>query len=72
MIIRVAGTDRGKNHQVMFASYYLHKFLKLCILQTKSCINYCFLLLLFLLRGFSALNSIDPLQGPPQGLKSSL
>ena len=55
MIIRVAGTDRGKNHQVMFASYYLHKFLKLCILQTKSCINYCFL-------DFSALNSIDPLQ----------
>ena len=36
----------------LFVLYYLHKFLKLYISQTKSCLNSCFLLLLFLLRDF--------------------
>ena len=33
-------------------SFYLHKFLKLYISQTKNCLHAYFLLLIFLLRGF--------------------
>ena len=31
----LARTDGGRNHYVMFVPYYLHKFLNLCISQTK-------------------------------------
>ena len=34
----------------MFVSYYLHKFLKLYVSQTKNCLNSCFFLLIFLFR----------------------
>ena len=49
-LARVSGTDGGRNHQLMFVSYYLHKFLKLYVSQTKNCFNFCFLLLIFLFR----------------------
>ena len=49
-LARVSGTDEGRNHQLMFVSYYLHKFLKLYVSQTKNCFNFCFLLLIFLFR----------------------
>ena len=26
ILTRVAGTDRGRNHQIILALYYLHKF----------------------------------------------
>ena len=55
----------------MFVPYYLHKFLKLYISQTKNCLKSCFLLLIFILRSFFLL-LIVPLQGPLQDLKSSL
>ena len=41
-----------KNQWVIFVSFYLHKFLKLYISQTKNCLHAYFLLLIFLLRGF--------------------
>ena len=49
----------------MFVPYYLHKFLKLYISQTKKCLKSCFLLLIFILWGFLLL-LIVPLQGPLQ------
>ena len=35
ILIRVAGNNQGRNYQVIFVSYYLQKFLKLHVSQTK-------------------------------------
>ena len=36
---KLAQTDGGRNHKVMFVSYYLNKFLKLYVSQTKKCLS---------------------------------
>ena len=54
-------------------SYYLHKFLKLYVSQTKELSQSLLLTVNVPSLGLvSALNSIVPLEGLPQGLKSSL
>ena len=40
ILTRVVGTCQGRNHQVIFQSYYYHEFLKLYISQTKKCLNF--------------------------------
>ena len=49
ILTRVAITDRGNNNYVMFTSYHLYNFLKL--FKQKSCLDTCFLQLIFLLWG---------------------
>ena len=57
----------------MFVSYYLHKFPKLYESQTKKLSQFLLLTANISPLGLvSALNSIVPLQGLPQGLISSL
>ena len=67
---RVAGTNRGRNHQVMFVPWYLHKFSRLHKSRTKKFSHYLVLLLIFGLA--SALNLTDPLQDLHQSSKGSL
>ena len=54
-------------------SYHLNKVLELDVPQTKELSQFLFVTINISSDGLvSALNSIVPLQGPPQGLKSSL
>ena len=70
MIIRMAGTDRGKNRQVMFVLYYLFKVV---YITNRKPFQLLLLTVNISSQGlFSALNSIIPLHCLPQGLKSFL
>ena len=66
--MRVALTDRGRNNQVILVSYQVFKTVS--ITNKKTVVSQCFFLGACFTK--SALNSIGPLQGSPQGLKGSL
>ena len=39
ILTRVTGTDRGRNHQIIYASYCLHKFKSCMCHPLKKCLN---------------------------------
>ena len=39
ILTRVAGSDRGRNRQIMFASYYLYRFYSFMYPKLKKCLN---------------------------------